>query len=98
MIDLDNSTSCHIDLPSLENIKNSLTQKGIELLIVHNDEIQELNKEHRNIDKATDVLSFPLDFDMSHPYYHFFYLHTYYFFSWIDCEIYVICQPLELIR
>ena len=63
MIDLDNSTSCHIDLVSLENIKNSLTQKDIELLVVHNDEIQQLNKEHRNIDKATDVLSFPMDFE-----------------------------------
>ena len=66
MIDLDNSTSCHIDLVSLENIKNSLTQKDIELLVVHNDEIQQLNKEHRKIDKATDVLSFPMDFEMPH--------------------------------
>lgn len=63
MIDLDNSTSYDIDLASLEAIKGSLTQKDIELLVVHNDEIQELNKEHRNIDKATDVLSFPMDFE-----------------------------------
>ena len=63
MIDLDNSTSYDIDLASLEAIKESLTQKDIELLVVHNDEIQELNKEHRNIDKATDVLSFPMDFE-----------------------------------
>jgi len=63
MIDLDNSTSYDIDLVSLEAIKESLTQKDIELLVVHNDEIQQLNKEHRNIDKATDVLSFPMDFE-----------------------------------
>lgn len=63
MIDFDNSTSYDIDLASLEAIKESLTQKDIELLVVHNDEIQELNKEHRNIDKATDVLSFPMDFE-----------------------------------
>ena len=63
MIDLDNSTSYDIDLASLEAIKESLTQKDIELLVVHNDEIQQLNKEHRNIDKATDVLSFPMDFE-----------------------------------
>ena len=63
MIDLDNCTSYDIDLASLEAIKESLTQKDIELLVVHNDEIQQLNKEHRNIDKATDVLSFPMDFD-----------------------------------
>ena len=64
MIDLDNGTEFKIDILILEKIANSLTQKDIELLVVKNDEIQELNKEHRNIDKATDVLSFPIDFDM----------------------------------
>ena len=64
MIDLDNGTGFEIDILILEKIANSLTQKDIELLIVKNDEIQKLNKEHRNIDKATDVLSFPIDFDM----------------------------------
>ena len=64
MIDLDNGTEFNIDILILEKIANSLTQKDIELLVVKNDEIQELNKEHRNIDKATDVLSFPMDFDM----------------------------------
>ena len=64
MIDLDNGTGFEIDILILEKIANSLTQKDIELLVVKNDEIQELNKEHRNIDKATDVLSFPMDFDM----------------------------------
>ena len=64
MIDLDNTTEFNIDILILEKIANSLTQKDIELLVVKNDEIQELNKEHRNIDKATDVLSFPMDFDM----------------------------------
>ena len=64
MIDLDNETGFEIDILILEKITNSLTQKDIELLIVKNDEIQKLNKEPRNIDKATDVLSFPIDFDM----------------------------------
>lgn len=36
----------------------------VSLTIVGNEEIQALNKEYRDIDKATDVLSFPLiDFD-----------------------------------
>ncbi len=63
MIDLDNATEFEIDIISLEEIAETLTKKDIEWLIVKNDEIRELNKEHRNIDKATDVLSFPMDFD-----------------------------------
>jgi probable rRNA maturation factor len=64
MIDFDNQTKIDIDISSLEIIKNELSPKDIELILVHNDEIQSLNKEHRNIDKATDVLSFPLEYDM----------------------------------
>ena len=63
MIDLENNTEFEIDISILEKIANSLTKKDIELLVVKNDEIQVLNKTHRNIDKATDVLSFPMDFD-----------------------------------
>ena len=64
MIDIENNTSFEMNTSLLEDITSSLTLKDIELLIVKNDEIQELNKAHRNIDKATDVLSFPLEFDM----------------------------------
>jgi len=64
MIDLDNHTNFEVDLLALETIKNSLCDKGLELIIVNNDEIQELNKLHRDIDKATDVLSFPLEFEI----------------------------------
>ena len=66
MIDLDNGTEFEIDILNLEKIAETLTKKDIELLVVKNDEIRELNKEHRNIDKATDVLSFPMDFDFEH--------------------------------
>jgi probable rRNA maturation factor len=66
MIDLENNTQFEIDVSSLEDIAKTLTNKDIELLVVKNDEIQVLNKEHRNIDKATDVLSFPMDFDFEH--------------------------------
>ena len=41
-----------------------ILSKDIELILTKNSQIQELNKKHRNIDKATDVLSFPLEFDM----------------------------------
>lgn len=64
MIDFDNQTHKDIDISSLEEISNDLISKDIELIITNNDEIQILNKEHRNIDKATDVLSFPLEFEM----------------------------------
>ncbi|RXK13996.1 rRNA maturation RNase YbeY [Halarcobacter mediterraneus] len=64
MIDLDNQTNVEIDISPLEEILEELTQKDIELIFTNNEEIQILNKEHRNIDKATDVLSFPLEFDM----------------------------------
>ncbi len=64
MIDFDNQTDelCNISL--LEKIANDLTNEDIELILTDNESIQSLNKEHRNKDKATDVLSFPLEFDM----------------------------------
>lgn len=64
MIDLDNTTSLKVDLHFLERIASSLTHKDLELIIVSNDEIQALNKEHRQKNKPTDVLSFPLEFNM----------------------------------
>ena len=37
----------------------------INLLLTYDDEIHEMNREHRGIDRATDVLSFPmLEFDI----------------------------------
>ena len=36
------------------------TKAEISVMFVDNDEIRVLNREHRNIDSATDVLSFPL--------------------------------------
>lgn len=63
MIDLENNTQFEINISSLEKIAETLTKKDIELLVVRNDEIRILNKEHRKIDKATDVLSFPLEYD-----------------------------------
>lgn len=62
MIDLDNKTSLKINIDALEAIAQSLTDKEIELIITDNKEIKELNKIHRNIDKDTDVLSFPYEY------------------------------------
>ncbi len=59
MIELDNRTSLKIDEVLLNAIADKFTDKEIELIITSNEEIREINKEHRNIDKDTDVLSFP---------------------------------------
>lgn len=61
MIELDNRTPLSIDTTLLESIAMKMTNKEIELIITSNKEIQEINKEHRGIDKDTDVLSFPYE-------------------------------------
>lgn len=61
MIEIDNRTSLEIDTKIIDNIASTLTNKEIELIITNNEEIKEINKEYRNIDKDTDVLSFPYE-------------------------------------
>ncbi|MEA2099783.1 MAG: rRNA maturation RNase YbeY [Campylobacterota bacterium] len=61
MIELDNRTSLEVNEPFLNSIAKTLTDKEIELIITSNEDIQKLNKEHRDIDKSTDVLSFPYE-------------------------------------
>ncbi len=62
MILLENQTNFEIDLTLLEEIVNYLKiRKDIELIITDNKTICEYNREYRGIDKATDVLSFPLE-------------------------------------
>ena len=61
MIELDNRTLLEVNEQLLENIATTLTKKDIELIITTEDEMQSINKEHRNIDKSTDVLSFPYE-------------------------------------
>ncbi len=61
MIDLENKTDLTINKLLLNTIASSLTNKDIELIITSDDEIKEINKLHRDIDKSTDVLSFPYE-------------------------------------
>jgi len=61
MIELDNRTSLSVDHALAQKIAHSLTQKDIELIITSSQEMQEINNTHRDIDKDTDVLSFPYD-------------------------------------
>ena len=66
MIDFNNQTNLEIKLEEFEEIVKSITNKDFELIVVDDKTIQELNKKYRNIDKATDVLSFPLDVAYEH--------------------------------
>ncbi|QOG13329.1 rRNA maturation RNase YbeY [Arcobacter sp. FWKO B] len=60
-MDLDNQTNFEFDYTLINKITNELTTQEIELIITDDITIRELNKEYRKIDKATDVLSFPLE-------------------------------------
>jgi len=61
IIDLDNQTSLLINIDTLEEIALSLTNRAIELIITDNQTIQTLNRDYREKDSPTDVLSFPLE-------------------------------------
>ncbi|MFH0709018.1 MAG: rRNA maturation RNase YbeY [Pseudomonadota bacterium] len=61
MIDLDNRTDKNYNFALLEQIADTLSVREIELILTDNDEIAQINREFRGIDKATDVLSFPSD-------------------------------------
>lgn len=61
MIELDNRTDKNYNFALLEQIADALSTQEIELILTDNDEIAQINREFRNIDKATDVLSFPSD-------------------------------------
>lgn len=61
----DEQTECKIDSGKLEDdVGNILQALGcddgeISILLVNDEKIRELNKQYRNQDRATDVLSFP---------------------------------------
>jgi len=61
MIELDNRTEKNYDFALLEQIADALSNQDIELILTDNDEIAQINREFRGIDKPTDVLSFPSD-------------------------------------
>lgn len=66
MIEFINQTNINIDdeiIDFLNIIKNSITTRDVELIVVDKNEIKRLNKEFLNKDYQTDVLSFGLDFD-----------------------------------
>ena len=61
MIDFTNETDTNIDLSLCKKIAEELTNEDIELILTDSKQIQDLNKQYRDIDKPTDVISFPLE-------------------------------------
>ena len=61
MIELENKTFSELDESLLNTIADSLTTREIELIITTNDDIQIINHQYRDVNKATDVLSFPYE-------------------------------------
>lgn len=61
MIELDNQSDFKVDIEELESISNGVTNRDIELIIVNNSYIQEINREFRDKECPTDVLSFPIE-------------------------------------
>ena len=51
---------CEENCEFLQDIADTLSSKDVELILVENEEMRELNLKHRNKNKSTDVLSFPL--------------------------------------
>ena len=66
MLTIDNATNLSIDHERLESIASVLTTRDIDLTICDNSTIQTYNHEYRNINKSTDVLSFPLEGNFEH--------------------------------
>ena len=64
MLNIENLTDFSINVNLLESIANSLTSREIDLTLCYNNTIQQYNKEYRQQDKTTDVLSFPIENDI----------------------------------
>ncbi|MGL2836385.1 rRNA maturation RNase YbeY [Helicobacter pylori] len=62
MLEIDNQTPLELDFSLLEKIANFLAPTQIiELVLVSDETMREINRDLRDCDYATDVLSFPLE-------------------------------------
>jgi len=63
MLNTKNLTTTEINLKFLEKIANTLTNREIDLTLCDNSLIKEYNNTYREVNRATDVLSFPIESD-----------------------------------
>lgn len=61
MILYENRTEAVLEIDLLEKISLYLSEKEVELILTNDTEIAAINLSERGLDKATDVLSFPLE-------------------------------------
>lgn len=61
MLTLTNETKSTIDETMLQKIARAMSEREVELILCDDATIRTLNREHRGIDRPTDVLSFPLE-------------------------------------
>ncbi len=64
MLNIENLTQFTFDPKLLKAIAKSLTSREIDLTLCYNNTIQQYNKEYRQKDQPTDVLSFPIASDI----------------------------------
>lgn len=61
MIDVDYKVEFDIDLDFCLKLLESYSDRDLELIVTDNSDIREINRVSRGVDRATDVLSFPLE-------------------------------------
>ncbi len=58
MLNIENLTDLRVNSATLEQIRDHLTDREVELIICSSDKIRDYNLEFRGKDSPTDVLSF----------------------------------------
>jgi len=61
---IENLTDLRVNSATLEQIRDHLTDREVELIICSSDKIRDYNLEFRGKDSPTDVLSFPIDIEV----------------------------------
>ncbi|AFL68030.1 rRNA maturation RNase YbeY [Sulfurospirillum barnesii] len=61
MLVIENESNISLHVTLLQRIVEDFTQKEVELILIDSHSMHALNREHRSVDKTTDVLSFPVD-------------------------------------